>query len=384
MAPLVAPSSRLRVSVDITSLLQPLTGVGTFARELVDGLAERPDVDLTVFAVSWRGRGRLRAAAPAGARVSTRPMPARLARDAWSRLDLPSARQLAGRADVVHGPNFVVPPGGGAAEVVTVHDLTAIHHPEMCTPDVLQWPGLLRRALHRGAWVHAVSEFVAAEVREAFPAAGERVVAVPNGIRLPGPPDAASDATAGRYLAGGHRYVLALGTVDPRKDLPSLVAAFTEVGATDPDLRLVIAGADGMGSEALAEAIARSSLQRRIVRLGAIGDHQRLALLRGAAVVAYPSRYEGFGLVPLEAMAVGTPVVTTAAGAVPEVVGDAALVVPVGDAGALAHALRQVLQDEALAQDLADSGEARVLDFPWSATVDGIVELYRRAAGEGA
>ena len=384
MAPLVAPSSRLRVSVDITSLLQPLTGVGTFARELVDGLAERPDIDLAVFAVSWRGRGRLRAAAPAGARVSTRPMPARLAREAWSRLELPNAHQLAGRADVVHGPNFVVPPGGGAAEVVTVHDLTAIHHPEMCTPDVLQWPDLLRRALDRGAWVHAVSEFVAAEVRQAFPAAGDRVVAVPNGIRLPSRPDAASDATAGRYLAGGHRYVLALGTVDPRKDLPSLVAAFTEIGATDPDLRLVIAGADGMGSEALAEAIARSSLQRRIVRLGAIADHQRLALLRGAAVVAYPSRYEGFGLVPLEAMAVGTPVVTTAAGAVPEVVGDAALVVPVGDPGALAHALRQVLHDEALAQDLADSGEARVLAFPWSATVDGIVELYRRAVGEGA
>ena len=138
-----------------------------------------------------------------------------------------------------------------------------------------------------------------------------------------------------------------------------------------------------MGSEALADAIARSSLQRRIVRLGSIADHQRLALLRGAAVVAYPSRYEGFGLVPLEAMAVGTPVVTTAAGAVPEVVGDAALVVPVGDPGALAHALRQVLQDEALAQDLADSGEARVLAFPWSATVDGIVGLYRRAVGEG-
>ena len=76
MAPLVAPSSRLRVSVDITSLLQPLTGVGTFARELVDGLAERPEIDLAVFAVSWRGRGRLRTAAPAGARVSTRPMPA--------------------------------------------------------------------------------------------------------------------------------------------------------------------------------------------------------------------------------------------------------------------------------------------------------------------
>ncbi len=358
-----------------------MTGVGVFTRELVNGLAVHPAIELSVFAVSWRGRSGLTSAAPAGATIHSRPVPARLARAAWSKFDVPSARHLAGRSDVVHGPNFVVPPGGGAAEVVTIHDLTAIHHPEMCTPDVLEWPDLVRRAVDRGAWIHTVSEFVAEEVRTAFPAAAERVVAVPNGIRLPGPPGATSDAAAGQFLAGGHRYVLALGTVDPRKDLPSLVAAFTEVGATDPDLRLVIAGADGLGSEALDRAIAGCSLQRRIVRLGQIDDHKRLALLRGASVVAYPSRYEGFGLVPLEAMAVGTPVVTTAAGAVPEVVGDAALVVPVGDSTALAQGLRQVLGDEALAEDLADAGEARVLQFPWSATIDGIVDLYRRAAG---
>jgi glycosyltransferase involved in cell wall biosynthesis len=376
------PSSRLRVSVDITSLLRPLTGVGIFARELVDGLAERPEIDLSVFAVSWRGRRGVVAAAPRGAAVHTRPVPARIARAAWSQFDVPSVRQLVGKVDVVHGPNFVVPPGGGAAEVLTIHDLTAIRHPEMCTPDVLEWPDLARRAIARGAWIHTVSEFVADEVREAFPAAADRVVAVPNGIRPPAPPDATSDAAAGRFLAGGHRYVAALGTVDPRKDLPSLVAAFTEVGARDPDLRLVIAGADGMGSDALDRAIGASSLQRRIVRLGSIDDHKRLALLRGATVVAYPSRYEGFGLVPLEAMAVGVPVVTTAAGAVPEVVGDAALVVPVGDAAALAVGLRTVLHDEALAQDLADAGAERVRRFSWRTTVDGIVAIYRRAAAE--
>jgi glycosyltransferase involved in cell wall biosynthesis len=368
------------VSVDITSLLHAATGVGVFTRELVDGLAERSDVDLSVFAVSWRGRGGLTLAAPTGARVHARPMPARVARAAWSRADVPSARHLVGRVDVVHGPNFVVPPGGGAAEVVTVHDLTALHHPEMCTPDVLEWPGLLRRALGRGAWVHTVSEFVASEVREAFPEAGERVVAVPNGIRLPEAADATSDAAAGRVLAGGDRYVLALGTVDPRKDLPSLVEAFTSVAAADADLRLVIAGGDGLGTPALDQAVAASGLDGRIVRLGHIPDHQRLALLRGAAVVAYPSRYEGFGLVPLEAMAVGTPVVATAAGAIPEVVGDAAVVVPVHDAGALAAGLTEVLGDDDRARALVDAGSVRVLEFPWSATVEGIVALYHRAA----
>ena len=368
------------MGVDITSLLHAPTGVGVFTQELVDGLAARPDIDLSVFAVSWRGRDRLGAAAPGGVTVKTRPVPARVAREAWKRFDLPSARLLAGPTDVVHGPNFVVPPGGGAAEVVTVHDLTALHYPEMCTPDVLEWPGLLRRALRRGAWVHTVSEFVADEVRGAFPEAADRVVAVRNGMRVPPPAEATTDASAGHHLAGGQRYVLALGTVDPRKDLPSLVRAFALLAAQDPDLRLVIAGSGGLGSPQLEAAVAGSPHSRRIIRIDQVDDARRLALLRGASVLAYPSIYEGFGLVPLEAMAVGTPVVATAVGAVPEVVGEAALLVPPGDPDALAAALGQVLGDPALSESLADEGEERVAQFSWADTVDSIVALYRRAA----
>lgn len=370
----------MRLSIDTTSLLHHRTGVGVFVHELVEGLAGRPDVDLSVFAVSWRGRDGLVAAAPAGATVHARPMPARLARMLWNRVDHPSARFLAGDADVVHGPNFVVPPGGGAAEVVTIHDLTALRFPEMCTADVLQWPHLARRAMARGAWVHAVSGFVADEVREAFPEAGDRVVAIPNGVSAPPPATSASDAAAGRRLAGGERYVLAVGTVDPRKDLPTLVRAFDELAARDPDLLLVIAGGDGLGAAALADAVAASPHRSRIVRLGWIDDDARLALLRGAAVVAYPSRYEGFGLVPLEAMSVGTPVVATSVGAIPEVVGDAAALVPEHDAEALATALASVLDDSDRAAALDALGHQRVAAFPWSATVDAMVDLYRDAA----
>jgi glycosyltransferase involved in cell wall biosynthesis len=308
-------------------------------------------------------------------------MPARLARAAWKRLDVPTARHLGGPADVVHGPNFVVPPGGGAVEVLTIHDLTALRYPEMCTPDVLEWPGLARRALRRGAWVHTVSEFVADEVRDAFPEAGDRVVAVPNGLAEPSPADAISDAAAGHHLAGGQRYVLALGTIDPRKDLLTLVAAFEGLAAADADLRLVIAGADGMASTALEAAIAASPHARRIIRLGPVDDAKRMGLLRGATVVAYPSRYEGFGLVPLEAMSVGTPVVATAVGAIPEVVGQAAVLVPEQDVDALAGALAQVLGDEAFAESLAEDGRERADGFRWTDTVDGIVSLYRQALG---
>lgn len=310
-------------------------------------------------------------------------MPARLARLAWQYANRPTSAWLAGATDVVHGPNYVVPPGGGAAEVVTVSDLSAVHFPEMCTPDVLQWPELLGRALARGAWVHTISASVADEVRSLHPSAADRVVAVPLAVRRPAPPSPATDAARGRHLAGGARYVLALGTVEPRKDLPSLVAAFEAVSADDLDLRLVLAGPDGPdrgGVEALTAARDHASSRRRIVRLGWVDDHQRLALLRGATVVAYPSRYEGFGLVPLEAIAAGTPVVATAVGALPEVLGDGGLLVPPGDVDALAAGLSQVLGDRALAADLVSRGDARVDAYSWEDTVDGIVDLYQRAA----
>ncbi len=370
----------ITVGFDATGALDRPTGIGVFVREALRGLAERPDVDVTAFAVSWRALGRLADVVPAGVAVRSRPVPARLARWAWARSDWPSAHWLAGDVDVVHGPNFVVPPGGGAAEVVTVHDLTALHFPDMCTADVLAWPPLLERALDRGAWIHTVSEFVADEVRQRYSQAAERVVAVPNGISLPelGLPGA-GDAASGRHLAGGDRFILALGTVEPRKDLPSLVAAFDALAATDPDLRLIIAGPDGWGAEALTAARDRARHRRRIVRLGWVDDHQRVALLRAATVVAYPSRYEGFGLVPLEALAVGTPVVATAVGALPEVLGDAAPLVPPGDVDALAEALHEVLTDEELRARLLAAGTHRVATYRWDRTVDGLVDLYRQA-----
>ena len=178
--------------------------------------------------------------------------------------------------------------------------------------------------------------------------------------------------------------MLAMGTVEPRKDLPLLVAAFDTIAAADPELRLVLAGPDGWGAAALTAAIDRAVHRRRIRRLGWVDDDARWALVRGASVVAYPSRYEGFGLVPLDAMSVGTPVVATAVGAIPEVAGDCALLVEPGEVDALAEALTRVLHDEALAARLVVSGHERVAGFTWSSTVEGLVGLYARAVSGSA
>ena len=371
----------MHVAVDATSLIGRRTGVGTFTHELLSRLATRPDLEITAFAVTRRGAGSMVAALPAGVSACRRPMVARPLRWCWARRDTPPIEWWTGSVDVVHGPNFVVPPARRAAEVVTIHDLTCVRFPEMCTPDTLQVPGLLRRALRREAWVHTVSSWVAAEVVDVFDVDPARVVTVANGA----PP--AVDAAArhilvarGRSLARSDNYVLALGTLEPRKDIPALVAAFDRLAQTRSDLQLVIAGPDGWGTEAVTQAIAGAHHHRRIRRIGWVAPPDRDALLAGAALYAYPSVYEGFGLPPLEALAVGTPVVATTAGALPEVLGEGAEWAPVGDIDGLAEAMARVLDDPERRATIVAAGRERLGHYSWDATATQIDALYRRAA----
>jgi glycosyltransferase involved in cell wall biosynthesis/GT2 family glycosyltransferase len=368
----------MRVILDGTAFLDRRTGVGVFLNEVTRRLVGRPGLEVGAFAMTLLGYGEFERRVPLGVHAFTRPIPAPQLRRRWAVADDPVIEWWTGAADVVHGPNFLVPPTHGAAEVVTVHDLTPLHYPEMCTEEVRLYPRYIERAANRGAWVHTVSHHVADEVRAHFSIDPERVVVVPNGIVSV--PD--SDPAVGRALAHGHPYVLAVGTIEPRKDHPSLVRAFDLVADEHPDLRLVVVGGDGWGVDAFESALAGARHADRVVRLGWVSEGDRMALLHGAELLAYASIYEGFGLPPLEAMTAGIPVVATAAGAVPEVVGDAAEVVAVGDVEALAGAMATVLTDEGRRRDLVRLGHRNVERYSWDATADGMVDLYERAAGD--
>ena len=266
--------SPLRVALDATPLYDPISGVGRFVMGVLGVAAAHPHLDASAYAITFRGRERLADLVPDGVRVhhSTVPMAATPLRAAWRRADVPRIDRWIGPTDVVHGTNFVVPPTAAPA-VVTIHDLTYLRFPEMCTRHVLQYPTLIDRALARGAVVHTVSDFVRGEVLDHYGLPEDRVVTVLNGFT----PRAPGDAETGRAIAGGDRYVVAIGTVEPRKDLPGLVAAFDLVAADDPDLRLVIAGADGWGADELSAAIARSPHARshHADRLGQRGGSWR-------------------------------------------------------------------------------------------------------------
>lgn len=350
--------------------------MGEAAAGLLTALAERDDVVPVVYALTWHGRHELDAAVPPGTRTATRPFPARIVRSLWERgVSEPRIERWTGRVDVVHALNYVAPPAL-APVIVMVHDLTFVRFPELCTPDTLRYPGLLRRALERGAVVHTPSEFVAEEVRDHFGLEPARVVAVHSGV----PAVQGGDAAAGAQLVGATRYVLSLGTVEPRKNLPVLVRAFASVAAVDPDVRLVIAGPDGWDRERVTATIAASPFANRIVRLGYVADSARRNLLAGATVFAYPSVYEGFGFPPLEAMAARVPVVAGRAGALPEVLGDAAELVEPDDEGGLADAISRLLTDGAARGAHVERGLARVARYSWSAAATRLVALYRELA----
>ena len=321
---------------------------------------------------------------PDGVEHHQRAMPARPLHALWARRDAPPVEWFVGAADVVHGTNFVVPPTRRAAAVASVHDLTPLHHPELCDASTLAYPGLIRRALRRGAWVHADSGFVAREVVEAFGADPGRVRVVHPGVPdLPRLSDTEAEDALRRLLPPGTgRYCLAVGTAEPRKDLPGLVQAFGEVAVTHKDVSLVLAGPPGWGEDALAEAVAASPARGRIVRTGWVDDADLAALLSGATVLAFPSLYEGFGFPPLQAMRAGVPVVATGAGSLPEVLGEGALLVKPRDVDGLAAALERCLADDSVGRGLKAAGAAWVSRFSWQSCGEGLEGLYRDAAGD--
>ncbi len=370
---------RLRIAYEATALLGTRTGVGEFCYGALESLVRNPDLEVGAFAISFRRRKLLKSELPEGVGFRDLILPARPLHKLWAKFNFPPLDLWDRKFDVVHGTNFVVPPTHSAGKVVTVHDLTTLRFPELCDKETLIFPRMVQRAIDEGAFVHTPSEFVAEEVTENFKVDPSKVFAIHHGIpRL----DEGGDHRGGEVgPLSGKRFVLALGTVEPRKDLPLLVKAFDSVADEDHDIVLVIAGKDGWGSDALTGAITRARSRSKIFRLGYVSAPTRRWLLKNAVVFAYPSIYEGFGFPPLEAMSFGTPVVSTDAGALGEVLSkESAWLVESGDADGLAEAISKVAGDPLVASRMREAGLAHVGQFSWDRCAGELASLYRLAS----
>jgi len=361
----------LKVAIDVTPILGNRTGVGNVVNSLVAGLATRPELDVTGVVVSYSGRSNLAEKLPEGVKPLHVKFPARIAHIMWLKMDRPAISGF----DVVHGPNYVVPPCPKASEIVTIHDLTAWRYPRLLNHDNQQFGDLVARAIGRGAHIHAVSNFVGNEVHEYLDIEEDRIHVIPNGYD----PSLIGDKSAGKKIVGND-YVLAVGTIEPRKDYPSLVRAMKEVWEIYPEIKLVVAGSDGWGVESFNSAVAECNATDKIIRLGYITEKAKVDLLAGAELLAYPSLYEGFGLPILEAMANETPVVATQVGAIPEVAGDAAVLVPAKSSNALAAAMLDVLEKPDVREHLKEAGLHRVKNYSWENSIDQMLNLYQKIA----
>jgi glycosyltransferase involved in cell wall biosynthesis len=375
----------LRVAFNATTLGGPRTGVPSYIVALLREMGGRPaDVALRVLARREEA-AEITGLAPSldvdGVRLRTRPI--RVAWEHW----MMGGRIQRGDPEAVHGPHYTLPRGLRVPGVVTFHDPTFFTMPEVHERAKVAYFGrMAREGVGRAARVIAVSSYARSGAIEHAGADPARVDVVPMGLDhavyrpAVDADEEERDAALRRAVGAEGPYVLWVGAIEPRKDVPTLVAAFAGLPPAD-GLRLVLGGPPAWGADAVDAAIARHRVADRVIRPGFVSEATKVALLRGAAVFAYPSLAEGFGMQIPEAMACGTPVVTTTGSATEEVGGGAAALIAPRDVDGLAATLARILEDPTVAADLRDRGLRRARDFSWSATADGTIATYRAAAG---
>jgi glycosyltransferase involved in cell wall biosynthesis len=367
----------VRLLLDVSAVPERPVGAGYYTLNIAAHLARRPEVETHLLC--RQGDGARWAALAPEARVHDEVPAGRPARLVWEQARAGRLASVLG-IDVWHGPHYTMPLRLNVPAVVTVHDLTFFEHPEWHERGkVAYFRPMIRAATRRAAVVIAVSEDTARRLQALAPPVGPIVVA-PHGVDherfspVVGHDDDATLASHGIRAP----FVAFTGTIEPRKGLPTLVEAFARVASDDRRLRLVLAGGDGWGSDLVRDAVASSGVPTRVLRPGYLPDSAIAPLFRRAAVVAYPSLAEGFGLNALEALACGAPLVTTTGSALDEVVGDAAIKVAPGDVDALADALHEALKPEVAAR-LRAAGPPRATHFTWERSVDRHIDAYRLA-----
>jgi len=373
----VVPSPGVRVLVDYRPALRARTGIGEYVHELARALTSIAGaaLDLTVFSSSWRDRIAPDALADLpGVGVVDRRLPVAALTWTWHRRGWPAIEHLAGRYDVVHSPTPLLLPSRYAAQVVTVFDLHFLERPEQVHGATQRdFATLVRSHVRRADHVIAGSRYAAGLVTGVLGVPASRVTTTPLGA-----PAWAADVRAARGSHTG-RTLLFLGTLETRKNVGLLLDGYERLLARRSDVPpLVLAGKLGTGGADWVARATHAPLASHVTVTGYVSDAARRALYAEARAVVVPSLDEGFGLPALEAMACGVPVVATPVGALPEVLGDAGLFAPLGDADAWAEALDACADDSRL-RAMTSRGLAQAARYDWATTAGATLDAYRAA-----
>jgi glycosyltransferase involved in cell wall biosynthesis len=283
--------------------------------------------------------------------------------------------------DVLHCPAPVVPLRSSVPTVITLHDVLGLDHPEWFTRALALHSRLvLAPALRRAACVLVPSTHTRDRLLARLRLDHERIRLVPLGVDPQFSPGAPPDGLRKRLGLDG-AFVLTVGTLQPRKNVEAALHAFERLAAAGAEQRLALVGGRGWRDEALAELIRSSPAAERIVVTGRVSDEDLVGLYRAADCFVYPSRYEGFGFPPLEAMACGTAVISSNRTSLPEVVGDAGVLVDPDDVDAIERALSELLSSPERRAELVERGYRRAAEFSWRRCAELTADAYRAAVG---
>lgn len=371
----------MRIAIDYTTAIAQGAGIGRYTRDLIAALIRLDTSDrITLFSSE---RPRAERGFPTAPNVRSRVLPigSRNTTILWQRARVPLPLEtFTGRADVLHGPDFAVPPTLGMRRIVTIHDLAYLAAPDFIAPKLVAYLGkLVPRMLRRAEHVIADSRHTADDIARLFGTPREKISAIYLGVdsRFHPVRDPVRLAELDARLGLEHPLVLALGTIEPRKRYDALIAAFAAARTAPNGPRmLAISGNGGWRAEETYTAAKAYGVADAVKFLRFIPEADIATLYSTADVFAMPARYEGFGLPAVEAMACGTPVVTSDTGSLPEVTGDAALHVSIDQDGALADALVRLASDASLREALVTRGLEHVRTLTWERAAQQVLGVY--------